>query len=78
MWILASLLFLATDVEKPIVVEGSRSKDDPTVVVCKTESNKGSRFRSRTCRTRGDWEAIAEEHKRVYEEYRERPAIQEK
>jgi hypothetical protein len=41
------------------------AKQDPNRIVCKTESKVGTRFPTRICRTRAEWDQIAEEHRRA-------------
>jgi len=40
-------------------------KEDPDELVCKTKSKVGTRFPSKTCRTRMEWDKIAEENRRA-------------
>lgn len=40
--------------------EAEKSKRDPNRRVCKRDTSVTSRIRKRTCRTQGEWDAIAE------------------
>ena len=48
---------------------------DPDEVVCKREKKVNSRFTTKTCLTRGQWEAIAEANKRDFAENQSRHKI---
>lgn len=53
--------------------EKQKSPDD---VICRTEAKTGTRFRSRDCRTRAQWEAQAEQQMRDAKEMIDRPVIE--
>ena len=48
----------------PIVVEGERIRQSSTQVVCKQTAKTNTRFAKRTCRTRAEWDQIAEQNRR--------------
>ena len=50
-------------------------KSDPDEIVCKREKKVNSRFTTKTCYTRAQWAAMAEQNKRDYAETRDRPNI---
>ncbi len=54
----------------------ARRADDPDKVVCKSQALVGTRFHTRICHTRRDWEKLAEEHKRMAREMIDKPIIQ--
>lgn len=55
--------------------QAKSDKDDEQKVVCKRDAKTGTRFAKVTCRTRAEWEQIAEQHRRDYSETRDRPQI---
>lgn len=59
----------------PLLAADREGTDDPDQVICKREKKVNSRFTTRTCHTRAQWAAIAEQNKRDYAETRDRPKI---
>lgn len=51
------------------------AKPDPQQRVCKQQKQTGTRFAKTTCRTRAEWEAIAEAARRTAEESFNKPVI---
>ena len=51
------------------------AKNDPDQIVCKREKKVNSRFTTKTCYTRAQWAAMAEQNKRDFGETRDRPNI---
>jgi hypothetical protein len=51
------------------------AKQDPQQRVCKQQKQTGTRFTKSTCRTRAEWEAIAEEARRTAAEAFNKPVI---
>lgn len=49
--------------------------DDATKLICKREKQTSTRFSKRTCMTKEQWDAVAEENRRNYSEMRDRPVI---
>ena len=47
-------------------------------LVCKEKAKTGTRFRSKTCHTRADWDKIAEQHKREADEMINRRMIDDR
>ena len=45
-------------------------------LVCKSQTGTNTRFKKKTCMTRAQWDAIAEQNKRDYSESRDRPVIE--
>ena len=41
---------------------------DPDAVVCKVEAKTNTRFGTRTCHTRAEWQVIAEQNRRAVQE----------
>lgn len=58
----------ASSAEKP--------RADPDSVICKQQSKSTTRFKSKVCRTRAQWDALAEQAKRDYASMRDRPTIE--
>ena len=52
------------------------AKDDREEMVCKVQKRTDSRFTTKTCRTRAQWQEMAEQQKRDYAETRNRPTIE--
>jgi hypothetical protein len=59
----------------PAIAQTDAPAKDPDQVICKQEKKPNSRFTTKTCHTRAEWNAIAEQNKRAYSEQRDRPAI---
>ena len=53
-----------------------KAKSDRDEVVCKHQKRTDSRFTTKTCRTRAQWDEMAEQQKRDYAETRNRPVIE--
>lgn len=49
---------------------------DANAAICKRDRATGTRFQTKTCRTKAQWDALAEEQKRNYSEMRDRPVIE--
>ena len=58
------------------VAETTPPTKEADEVVCKSSAKTGTRFRTKTCRSRAQWERMAEEAKRSYSETRDRPTIE--
>ena len=58
------------------IVQASAPSEDSEKVVCKSSAKTGTRFKSKTCRTRAQWERMAELAKRSYGETQNRPVIE--
>ena len=48
---------------------------NPNKVVCKSKPRPNSRFQDKVCRTRAEWEEIAEANKRQAKELMDQPVI---
>lgn len=59
----------------PIVVEGERIRQSSTQVVCKQTAKTNTRFAKRTCRTRAEWDQIAEQNRRDAEDMINKPGF---
>lgn len=53
----------------------AEKKSDPDAVICKREKQTTTRFTKRTCMTKAQWDALAEQNRRNYSEMRDRPVI---
>ena len=49
---------------------------DGDKLVCKVEAKTGSRFPTKTCRTKAEWEQIRMQHQRELKEMIDRPKIE--
>lgn len=65
---------LAVSLALPVMAKDKAKGSDE--VICKTEAKTGTRFRTRDCRTRAQWEAQAEQHRRDAKEMIDRPIIE--
>lgn len=45
-------------------------------MVCKRTQRTGTRFQTKVCKTAGQWEAIAEQHRRDVSEMVDRPQVE--
>jgi hypothetical protein len=70
-----SLAFVILQGTTPIVVEGERIRQSPSQVVCKQTAKTNTRFAKRTCRTRAEWEQIAEQNRRDAEDMINKPGF---
>lgn len=70
-----SLAFVILQGTTPIVVEGERLRQNPTQVVCKQTAKTNTRFAKRTCRTRAEWDQIAEQNRRDAEDMINKPGF---
>lgn len=59
----------------PVLAENQNPAKDPDELICKREKKVNSRFTTKTCHTRAEWDAISEANKRDYAEQRDRPSI---
>jgi len=59
----------------PVLAETQGPAKDPDEVICKREKKVNSRFTTKTCHTRAEWDAISEANKRDFVEQRDRPSI---
>lgn len=55
--------------------EDVAGKPDPKAKVCKYQKQTGTRFAKKTCRSSEEWEAIAEQARRVAAESFNKPVI---
>ncbi len=51
------------------------AKTDPDAVICKLKAKTNTRFPTKTCRTRAQWDAITEQSQRDASEQINRPII---
>ena len=70
-------LVLSTALSLPAIAlaQGEPNKTDPDALVCKNQKKTGTRFATKICHTRKQWEEIAEANKRGFAESRDRPAV---
>ena len=59
----------------PVLAQTQDPAKDPNEQICKVEKKVNSRFTTKTCHTRAEWDAISEANKRAYSEQRDRPSI---
>ena len=50
-------------------------KDDQEKIVCKERTKANSRFSTRLCLTKAEWELRAEQHRKAFDEIQNRPVI---
>jgi hypothetical protein len=55
--------------------EDRKPARDPNKIVCKSKPRTNSRFQDKICRTRAEWEEIAEASKRDAKELMDAPVI---
>ena len=55
--------------------EAARAADDNRMI-CKREKSTGTRFETKMCKTRQQWDAIREQHMRDAKEFIDRPTIE--
>jgi hypothetical protein len=60
----------AAPVDQP-VADGAKDK-----MICKQTQRTGTRFYTKVCKTAGQWEALAEQHKRDAREMVDRPQVE--
>lgn len=65
---ISSSLMLANANEKT-------AKNDPDAMICKSEARTNTRFPTKTCRTRAQWDALIEQSKRDASDAINKPAI---
>ena len=71
----AALAFGVAILTVPAVADDQEPAKDPNEQICKREKKVNSRFTTKTCLTRGQWEAIAEANKRDFAENQSRHKI---
>ena len=59
----------------PVLAQADAAPKDPDEVICKREKKVNSRFTTKTCLTRGQWDEIAEANKRDFAENQSRHKI---
>ncbi|MGX7953217.1 hypothetical protein ACWPM1_11715 [Tsuneonella sp. HG249] len=55
--------------------QGDKDRNDPSELVCKSQKKTGTRFATKTCYTRKQWDDLTEANKRNYAEMRDRRTI---
>lgn len=68
-------MILATIALFTVGLSDDPAKPDAEKRVCKQQKQTGTRFAKTTCRTRAEWEAIAEAARRTAEESFNKPVI---
>lgn len=66
---------LAMPLSAPAVAGGAPEATDKDKLVCKYRQKTGTRFKTKTCKTAGQWEALSQEHQRTAKELVDRPQI---
>ncbi len=74
----ASVVASAALVSAPAAAASAEAGRDGSKVVCKRESKTGTRFPTKICRTKAQWEALSEQHKRDAKEMIDRPQIEDR
>jgi hypothetical protein len=59
----------------PVLAQVEAPARDPEEIVCKREKKVNSRFTTKTCLTRAQWDAIAEANKRDFADNQSRHKI---
>jgi hypothetical protein len=63
--------FAASSVDERATADAAKDK-----MICKRSQRTGTRFYSKVCKTAGQWEAQAEQHKRDASELINRPQVE--
>ena len=71
----ASMALALAMIAGPVLALAEGLANDRDEVVCKREKKVNSRFTTKTCLTRGQWEEIAEANKRDFAENQSRHKI---
>ena len=59
-----------------LATEAAVDKDaDKEKIVCKTQRKANSRFNTKLCLTKAEWEFRSEQHRKAFEEIQNRPVI---
>lgn len=73
--VIAGIVVCAALTTGPVLAQTQAPAKDRDQMICKQEKKVNSRFTTRTCHTRAQWDEIAEINKRNYAEQRDRPSI---
>jgi hypothetical protein len=73
MLLAAGLALLALESATPVTVPAQKVDPAETQLICKQTAKTNTRFGKKTCRTKAEWAAIAEQNRRVMEEEMSRP-----
>jgi hypothetical protein len=73
MLIAAGLLLLVAESATPTTAVEQVAKVEDTQLICKQTAKTNTRFGKKTCRTKAEWAAIAEQNRRVMEEEMSKP-----
>jgi len=69
----AGLLLVAVESATPTIALEQRAKTEDSQLICKQTAKTNTRFGKKTCRTKAEWAAIAEQNRRVMEEEMSKP-----
>jgi len=69
----AGLLLVAVESATPSMAVEPPAKTEDTQLICKQTAKTNTRFGKKTCRTKAEWVAIAEQNRRAMEEEMSRP-----
>ena len=78
MLLVPSLALAAMQAAAPMAVQPETSQPNSQQLVCKTIAKTNTRVGKRTCRTRAEWEQVAEQSRRGAEEWINRPGFDER
>lgn len=70
-----AMLAVPAHAVSPVLAAPSSEPPDDQRIVCKQEVKAGSRFAKRTCKSKAQWDLIAEAHKRSAKELIDRPKV---
>lgn len=70
-----ALAAVAALMASPLFAETEQPAKDPNKIICKSKAKTGTRFPTKTCRTRAEWEQIAEAAKRDAKDVLDQPII---
>jgi hypothetical protein len=77
-FVVVAALALSLPVQSPLhaTSEGADAADAGQKIICKERRKTGTRFTTRTCKTAGQWDKLAEEHRANAKEMIDRPQIE--
>jgi len=69
----AGLALAALESATPTTLPPQKVSSEDTQLVCKQTAKTNTRFGKKTCRTKAEWAAIAEQNRRIIEDEMSRP-----
>ena len=70
-----SVMPVLAQVVDPVTASEAAQSSDESKLVCKGEAKTGTRFKTRTCHTKAEWEEIRQQHQRDLREVVDAPHI---